>query len=379
MNGRATFGGVENRPAVFRRTPSGRRSGFTRKELLAVIVVVAVLLALLLPAVNASREAERRITCNNNLKQIALALHTYCTARRGFPLGTVCTSDPIQPYNQFDVLAEAAKTGPGPQGTGFLLQILPYIGAELGWPHPWNLTRGISDTESLPSGHSGSGGNFQCATWDCRGFYCPTRRRAFRPDIDKVIMLSPAWTGGGTDYGGCAGRHAAFALNMGYNICDASMYYEPGFFPRPFTDKNDDTPEKRWGVFGRVNVSTKFSVTEVKDGMSNTIAIGELQRITDLTPTSKDGWVIGGPATLFTTGAMFRREGKTVLPVAKPSDGLLMNNGFFGSPGSDHAGGANFGMADGSVRFISQSIDPNVFALMGSMAEGAGATTERGR
>ena len=138
-----------------------------------------------------------------------------------------------------------------------------------------------------------------------------------RPGIDNVMMLSTAWTGGGTDYGGCAGRHAAFTLGTGYNLCDATMYYEPGFFPKPFTGKDDDPPEKRWGIFGRVNVSTQFK--EIKDGLSNTIMTGELQRITDLTPTSKDGWAIGGPATLFTTGAMFRRNGNTVAPVASPT------------------------------------------------------------
>ena len=51
-----------------------------------------------------------------------------------------------------------------------------------------------------------------------------------------------------------------------------------------------------------------------------------------------------------------------------------MNNGFFGSPGSDHANGANFGLADGSVTFASSAIDPNVFALLGSMADNAGVT-----
>ena len=96
---------------------------------------------------------------------------------------------------------------------------------------------------------------------------------------------------------------------------------------------------------------------------------GELQRITDLTPTSKDGWAIGGPATLFTTGAMFARNGTTLVNVAPPAAGSLMNNGFFGSPGSDHRGGAYFGYGDGSVTFLLNSIDPNVFALMGSMAD----------
>ena len=161
------------------------------------------------------------------------------------------------------------------------------------------------------------------------------------------MMLSSAWTGGGTDYGGCAGRHAAFSLKTGYNQCDATTQYDPGFHPTPLRKGLTETPDMRWGIFGRVNESTTFG--EIRDGLANTILTGELQRITDLTPTSKDGWVIGGPATLFTTGAMFRRwvmfrpEVATCRPVASPSDGTLMNNGFFGSPGSDHPGGATSG------------------------------------
>jgi prepilin-type processing-associated H-X9-DG protein len=255
----------------------------------------------------------------------------------------------------------AAKT-PGPQGTGFLLRVLPYIEGDT-ISRNWNWTAGISNTSEDINPYAPNC-NFRLAMTDVMGFYCPNRRNGLRPE-DQPLMLSVAWTGGGTDYGGCAGRHAAFTLKTGYNLCDATMHYAPDFVPAPIK-KGDDTPEKRWGIFGRVNVSTKFG--EIRDGLSNTIMTGELQRTTATTPTSKDGWAIGGPATLFTTGALVRVDGTTCRP-ATLGDGLTMNNGFFGSPGSDHANGANFGLADGSVTFVSSAIDPNVFALLGSMAD----------
>jgi prepilin-type processing-associated H-X9-DG protein len=65
---------------------------------------------------------------------------------------------------------------------------------------------------------------------------------------------------------------------------------------------------------------------------------------------------------------MARRSGSTFQFVASPAEGKLLNNGFWGSPGSAHPGGASFGLADGSVTFVSDLIDPNVFALLGSMA-----------
>jgi prepilin-type processing-associated H-X9-DG protein len=330
------------------------RSAYTWVELVVVVIVLAVLLAMIPCCLVDSRGPARRAWCTNNLKQIGIAIHCYGQANNVFPPGSICSTAPIQPSNQYDVWAEAARTKKGLHGTSFLLQLLPFIEGEA-MTVDWNFKTNVI-------------GNAGTASRDIRSFYCPTRRIAVRPSVDTQMLLIPAWTGGGTDYGGCAGRHAAFTLTTGYNLCDATMYYEPGFFPKPFKSEADDTPAKRWGIFGRVNVSTSFA--EVKDGLFNTIATGELQRITDLTPGSKDGWAVGGPATLFTTGAMFCRNGTSVASAMSSNGGRLMNNGFFGSPGSEHPKGANFGMADGSVQFIAESIDPDIFALMGSMDDG---------
>jgi prepilin-type processing-associated H-X9-DG protein len=335
-------------------------SGYTWLELVVVVIVLAVLLALL-SGILASREAARRMSCNCNLKYIALSLQNYAVVYKAFPPGTICSTSPVQPSNQYNVWAEAAQTGTGFHGTSLLLRLMPFLEGGNSCK-AWDFHYGVSGSKSW-AGVT----NATLASWDQMELYCTARRTGVRPG-DNAMLLSSSWAGGGTDYGGCAGRHAAFTLTTGYNICDATMYYEPGFFPSPFTGKADDTPNKRWGIFGRVNVSTTYA--EITDGTANTIMIGELQRITDLTPASKDGWAVGGPATLFTTGAMMCRTGNTVVNVATPSEGSLMNNGFWGSPGSAHAGGANFGMADGSVRFMLNSMDPSIFALLGSMADG---------
>jgi len=339
---------------------------FTWRELLMVGMVLAVLAALFLPKLLGIKMLTSREKCANNLKQFGLALHNYAQANKVFPPGTISQYKPTAPGDQYDILAEAAETGPGFQGTSFLLRIVPFIEGDGEWPR-WRFKESISSLIKEPNPYSIS--NFEFANSDYKGFYCPSRRKELRP-VDRAMMLSPAWTGGGTDYGGCAGRPAAFTLNTGYNLCDASTFYDPNYFPPSFSNTTNDEEKKRCGIFGRVNKSTTFA--EIRDGISNTIIIGELQRFTDVTPISRDGWVIGGPCTLFTTGAMI--EMKTVGGVTNispvDSGGKLMNNKFFGSPGSEHGGGANFGMADGSVRFLAETIDPQVFSLFGSMADG---------
>src|SRR5271156_5763564 len=90
-----------------------RRGGFTLIELLVVISIIGVLIALLLPAVQASREAARRTQCVNNLKQLGVALHTYESTSRSFPPGYVSNFD-----------ASGNDTGPG---WGWAAMLLPQI------------------------------------------------------------------------------------------------------------------------------------------------------------------------------------------------------------------------------------------------------------
>jgi prepilin-type processing-associated H-X9-DG protein len=316
-----------------------------------VITIIGILIALLLPAVQAAREAAKRISCSNNLKQISLALHNYGQSNKVFPPGTIMTTSTGGTFPYY-VSTEAGNTaGAGRHRTSVLLRILPFIEAR-SFANLWNYKTNVL-------------GNSGLASRDIHGFYCPSRRTQVRPGIDSDILLVPAWTGGGTDYGGCVGRYAPFKNSTTQESDPANAICVPNFYPPPFTASNDGSgvnDPQRWGIFGRVNISTSFA--EVRDGLSNTICTGELQRLTDPafgTARSHDGWAVGGSSTLFSTGCM--AYGNNFVA----SGGQMMNNNYFGSPGSQHPGGANVGMGDGSVRFMYDTFDARTFALMGSM------------
>ena len=264
-------------------------------------------------------------------------------------------------YDPFGEAQEVPSQDPpnrGAHGTSWMLMILPYIEKDNLYAQ-WNFQTNVFHNAAV-------------AQVDVAGFYCPTRRNKLRPeDLSPPSpwpsrMVVATWTGGGTDYGGCLGATNGWddqvppekATNHRFTTTTSK-----GCF---WNFQGDATTPSLVGIF-RPNSATKFA--DVKDGASNTIMTGEMQRLpwSGATPdeqTSQDGWALGGVATLFSTANVLHAGSGN----STGKGGL--NNDYFESPGSDHVGGAHFGAADGSVRFISENVDTNLFDALGSMADG---------
>ncbi len=375
-----------------------KHSAFTLVELLVVITIIGILIALLLPAVQAAREAARRSQCQNNLKQLGLGLMNYESAKKTFPEGVVYGSATTTIPTTCDVWNNAAKSlTPGMHGTSWLFRILPFIEADNVYKQ-WDFTVNVAgNAAATPTGTTFT---HQAALTDIKALYCPSRRSSFR-DQDSAMTLNAdapslsAWNAGGTDYGGCAGRINGWDANHRNIQASGNTAGSSGYFCLSQTYRNildlDNTGARRWGIFGKINSAT--AISGVRDGTSNTLMVGELQRFTQIkTATtdnpqvkylSHDGWAIGGDATAFSTGPATDWSANSYgastggTGAATGVGKQLMNNGDFRCAGSDHSNGSvNFGLADGSVRSLSANMNSDVFALLGSMADGTPATPD---
>lgn len=373
-----------------------RRVGFTLVELLVVITIIGILIALLLPAVQAAREAARSMQCKNQLKQIGLALHSYTQSNKVFPPSVVCSetagiADTTYPY---DPIGNARNAATGWHGTSWMLRILPFMELNPIFKQ-WDFTKSVTGN-ALPV-HTTNGVTYMnAALVEIKGFYCPTRRSEFRPGIDNqsgMTIKGSNCKAGGTDYGGCAGRIGLCKaekpkMSTNNRVLGSPDYSGAGYVPPTFLITsttsptyftiigNDSSATKQLGIFGIPNKST--GLMSITDGLSNTIMTGELQRITKkwISPAipnaktgpylSHEGWALGGDATLFSTGII---GGTDASGASGSTLAQMMSNGDFRAPGSEHSGNANFGMGDGSVKSMTISVQADVFALLGSMAD----------
>lgn len=322
--------------------PAGRgRAAFSLVELLVVIAIVGVLVALLLPAVQSAREAARRSTCSNNIRQLALGLLAYESSQGRLPAATLVATvsngescvDCWNPWEEARQDSASYDSSHKRGGGSWVLEILPHID-QTTVANQWNWLTNVR-------------GNSVTAQTDIAGFYCPSRRSGMRSGDDRSMLLDPTtWTGGGIDYGGCYGR-----LD-GFEDAATSPHFHR-FNPR------GTNPQVLGGPF-RANLGVPLAA--IRDGQTNQILLAEVQRLPASTAgaaASQDGWAVGGAATLFTTVS------------------AAINDGHFESAGSEHSGGATIALADGSVRFLSDSINSAVYPLLGSMADGQIASIEQ--
>ena len=301
------------------RFASPERRGFTLIELLVVIAIIAILVSLLLPAVQQAREAARRTACLNNLKQIGLALHNYGSALRTFPSGYIYENGP-----------EGNRLG---YGWGALS--LPYL--------------------DLPAVHDGIGFN--------QSIYDPANAAIRTRHLPVFLCPTDAVSDGGYVV---MGEGAATEPDISTGEVEA---YAMASFVACFGPPDlDETQEKRDGMFSR-NSATR--IAEVRDGLSQTLAIGERNN---------------GP---FRSGAdhgvHFEYETTWIGAVREITDAsddhghmILFQTGHTpNSPESDdrdvsapHVGFAQFLLGDGSVHTIGESIDFAVYNALGTRAGG---------
>ncbi len=342
--------------------------GFTLVELLVVIAIIGILVGLLLPAVQAAREAARRMQCSNNLKQLALACHNYESTFKAFPSRQQGTG-------------YIRNVGQRLRLSGFVA-LLPYI-------EQTALYNIIDSKNQNPWGNDGAT-HWQLSYLSTLN--CPSDAQNENADGDG----STGQYRGRYSYAFCSGDNYETSVVQPSERTSESLSRQA----RPITNR---------GIFGRYSF-TKFG--QISDGTSNTLFFSERSA-----PTSLRGKGMaavdasGDPATFIPLGCRPLWSGSQYLPTASMftqdttpgyrwADGAAAFHAFstilppntaiclIGSPAwqgggghyapgiwtatSEHTGGVNSSYADGSVHFLSDNIDTGNLGLVAPKSNGGG-------
>ena len=320
------------------------RRAFTLVELLVVIAIIGILIALLLPAVQAAREAARRSQCTNNMKQIGLAMHNYHDTYKKFPNGAVLH------------ITGPTMAGVSPYVSAFA-SILPFIEQE-SLQNLWNMNR------------PWYGQNAATVSTVVGTYVCPSAtgdNPVQDPELGALLSAIGATCGdtlGTTSYLLSKGAHQQWCPNAG------ALPSTKGMFDMGMTVRFRDAT----------------------DGTSNTMLVGEGVSGDNWTVTNSgtpmQAWAIGEAVNTAYSLPSGRTSiyGTTVHPLNQDpiSESLIDAASWTTCTGvagdrasnfsSQHPGGGNFAFADGSAHFLSETIDMPTYQALSSRAGGEVAT-----
>jgi prepilin-type N-terminal cleavage/methylation domain-containing protein/prepilin-type processing-associated H-X9-DG protein len=293
-------------PHTLSHSPKARRA-FTLVELLVVIAIIGILVSLLLPAVQAAREAARRCSCVNNITEIGLACHSYEFQYEAFPPGVADSKGPI-------------RSEPIGNHISWIVKILPYM-EEL------PLSRRIDQ----------SAGAYAPVNAEARSIHIPSLQCPSESEEFSVLSNPEDPTSRnavGTSYVGC--HHDVEA---------------------PIDADNH----------GMLFLNSQVRYADIFDGSSKTILLGEaLLRKDSLGWISGTRATLRNTSSINVLGPNDRLSRSSQKDGVEEKSSPLFVGGF----SSMHPGVANFSFADGSTHAISQTIDPTVFRLLGNRADG---------
>ena len=352
------------------------QQGFTLVELLVVIAIIGILVALLLPAVQAAREAARRSQCSNQVKQLALAFHMHHDTHMHLPTGGwgfIWLGYPEYGYG---------KDQPG----GWLYNILPYIEESA-----------IHDLGAGLAGASRDASTLRRVQSPFEGMNCPSRRSANvyqlgSPGLSYVDCETPIEICSKTDYAANAGdMFNAEPTGGGSSIPYNAGSYQEGlnFEWNPVWRGSDpDNPNLLLNLTdatGVVYTRSQVGFRKISDGTSKVYMVGEKYMSSDHyvdgldTGDNEPGFSGGNSDTLRITAEGVLQFGQ-LTPITLEPDGPVKG----GSPvvatspvsldaakfGSSHSGGFNMAYCDGSVSFVNFDVDPTIHRLRGNRADG---------
>jgi prepilin-type N-terminal cleavage/methylation domain-containing protein/prepilin-type processing-associated H-X9-DG protein len=319
-----------------------RRRGFTLIELLVVIAIIAILIGLLLPAVQKIREAAARMSCSNNLHQIGLALHNYHSAYETFPAGGV-TNGPCCGTES---------------GANWAIYLLPYLEQD-------NLYKQYDFTKTNEANASPKLA-FSVVRQFVKPYNCPSD-----PNINQLLIPE---SGPGSDR-----QYATSSYRAVAGMTDGTGWFDADcgrVFPLGWRGVLHSTYDRSSPPAIPAGTSLSYGkerIASVVDGTSNTIAVGEYTTRTDPNRTSFWGYTYTSYAM---SEIVLPPQTRQLLPDYNACSAITIpgftngNNPCKRGFASFHSGGLNFCFADGSVHFISTNIDMLQLGAMATVANG---------